>query len=349
MDDTTTTSAAVADTPTTTSTESAPVSTSPATTATAPTRPSSMLDALTRADQQLADPGDAAPDAVSATTTTGTVPAAKGPIPFEVHETALKNARTKAQAEALRGLTPDQFQEMVGWYQRAAQDTPGFLTETLTSHPQAIEILQRAVQTLNTHPTYGPQLKSLAAKALASARGQSGPQLPAMVKVQLEDGSVVEMPRDPAAYLAYHKSQWEQSVGDKLAPITQTVESLKAEHDAAVREAQIDHFVTTTFDDVKSWPGVDEAAMKAMAAELAQARIDANDPRAVTLALNVAYRKVVAPSVTAKAQAAYAASLKQKAAAQIESASTAAAAPLAKPKTPAELARYLAVLEGGGR
>jgi hypothetical protein len=340
MEDTTTTSAAVVDAPVTTSTESS-VSASAATTTTAPDRPTSMLDALQKADQ-----GQVAPQSTSSTTGQPATP--QGPIPFDVHKTALDNARTKAAAEALRGLTPEQFNTMAGWWQRAQQDTNGFLTETLTSHPQAIEILQAALTKLNAHPTFGPQLKSLAAKALASARGNPTPKAPEMVKVQLEDGSVVAMPRDPAAYLAYHQSQWEKGVGDKLAPITQTVDALKAEHDAAVHEAQIDHFVTTTYEDVKTWPGMQDASARTAVAQALQTmQVDPNDPRAVTLALNAAYRQVVLPTLSANAERTYAASLKQKAAAQIESASTSAAAPMSRPKNPHELAKYLAALEGG--
>jgi hypothetical protein len=269
-----------------------------------------------------------------------------------VHKTALDNARTKAQTEALRGITPQQFDTMLGWYARAQRDTNGFLTDTLAQHPQAIDILQNALKTLQTHPTHGPALKSLVGKALAASRGASAPKPPAMVNIQLEDGSVVAMPRDPAQYLAYHRAQWEQSFGDKLSPLTQTVDSLKAEHDAAVREYQVDHFVTTTYDDVTSWAGMQSPdARAALATEVDQLLRghDDPDPQTIGRALDLAYRKVIVPTLSASAERTYAASLKQKAAAQIETASTSAAAPLAKPKNRAELAKYLATLEAGGR
>ena len=340
MEGTTDTSAAVVDSPSPSSADtSAPAA--PASTPAAPTRPASMAAALEQA-AAAADSGDATPQLASATGVSGP----QGPIPFDVHKTALENARTKASTEALRGISPQQFQDMLGWYSRAQQDTTGFLTETLTSHPQAIEVLQKAIATLQTHPTYGPQLKSLAAKALSAARGAGAPKPPAMVNVQLEDGSVVQMPRDPSAYLAYHQSQWEQKVGDQLSPLQETVQSLKAEHDAAVHDAQVDQFVSTTFDDLKGWPGVDDAAMKAMAEHFGNARIDPNDPVAISRALDVAYRTVVVPGLSQKAQSTYAASLKTKAAAQIETASTRAASPTAKPKTVADLAKFMAQLEG---
>ncbi len=348
MENTTSTSAAVVDTPSTTSTDTS-VSSTPATTTTAPTRPSSMQEALEQASQS-ADTGDAAPQSASAAMPNGSVAPPQGPIPFEVHHKALENARTKATTEALRGISPEQFNQMLGWYQRAAQDTTGFLTETLASHPQAIEVLTKAVQTLQAHPTYGPQLKSLAARALASARGgTSAPKPPAMVQVQLEDGSTFMAPRDPSAFLAYHQSQWEQQVGKQLSPLQETVQSLKAEHDAAVHQAQVDQFVHTTVDDIQKWPGVDKEAMTAIAQEIQHAPIDWNDAQAISHALNVAYRKVVVPTLSSKAQSTYAASLKQKAAAQIETASTRAASPTAKPKNVSQLASLLAQLEAGGR
>jgi len=69
--------------------------------------------------------------------TTDLAPAAKGPIPFDVHDTALKNARLKerqAVEQEYRTSVGDPAiaKEATQWFQRAAQDRVGFLRDVIT-------------------------------------------------------------------------------------------------------------------------------------------------------------------------------------------------------------------------
>src|SRR5262245_5942449 len=159
------------------------------------------------------------------------------------------------------------------------------------------------------------EIRSWQGKALASLRTPNQPPAePQMVQVQLEDGSVVAMPRDPAAWLAHQKAQWQAEMRQEFEPVTKTIGQLQQEREAAVREHQISHFVTTTYDDVQTWPGMESAEAKtSLATELANANVDPNDPRDVALALDRAYRKVILPTLGRQAEAKLLDSLKTKA------------------------------------
>jgi predicted mannosyl-3-phosphoglycerate phosphatase (HAD superfamily) len=137
-----------------------------------------------------------------------------------------------------------------------------------------------------------------------------------MVNVQLEDGTVVEMPRNPAEWLAAQKQQWLQEAEQKFQPFTKTVEQLQAERAEMARQQQITQYVSTTEADVKTWPGMDDAEnRKAVAEELSRMNVPDDDPREVSLALNAAYRKVMLPKLQSKSESALLENLQRKAAA----------------------------------
>ena len=99
---------------------------------------------------------DPAPDATVPTADT------KGPIPFDRHESALKNARAKTQAEITQ-----QFQQQYGAHvelgNRFQADPIGTMTQLL--------------QEFSQHPEYGPQVAAIAARTLGARRGQQQPQV----------------------------------------------------------------------------------------------------------------------------------------------------------------------------
>jgi len=195
------------------------------------------------------------------------------------------------------------------------------------SKADPITYLQDFIKDLQTHPTYGAQLKSLAAKALSQ---RSQPQGPQMVNVQLEDGTVVEMPRNPGEWLAAQKQQWLQEAEQKFQPFTKTVEQMQAERTELAKQQQVTQFVTSTEADVKTWPGMDTPEnRKAVAEELARMTVNEDDPRDVSLALNAAYRKVMLPKLHAQSESSVLENLQRKAAAStsVNPASAAASAP----------------------
>ncbi len=117
--------------------------------------------------------------------------ASQGPIPFEVHQTALTNARTKAVTEyrsqhgwaadvpqrlIQSGISQEQFTEWVQASRAMAADPVKFFSEKMAE--------------LQNHPVYGAQIRSTAGRTLASAPAQM-PQ--ADVQVVDQAGNVVGM------------------------------------------------------------------------------------------------------------------------------------------------------------
>lgn len=240
-------------------------------------------------------------------------------------EVNTKYAEAKTALETLEG-----WKQQHGW---AEQVNPQEFQQlqTIARHFQSgnvIDGLQSLMAEIRKDPQHDAALKSLAARALAQRSSPANAE-PQMVNVQLEDGSVVAMPRDPAAWLAHQKQQWQTEVEQKFAPFQKTVEDLQAEKAAAAQQQAITQFVETTFKDVQTWPGMtDEANQKALGEALKTMRVNEHDPREVALALNAAYRSVVLPKLQSKSESALLDDLKRKAASTgINPGSVAASAP----------------------
>jgi hypothetical protein len=138
-----------------------------------------------------------------------------------------------------------------------------------------------------------------------------------MVRIQLEDGTVVETPRDPNAWLAHQKQQWAQEQRQELQPVVQTVQQWKAQQEAQAQKAEVDRFVTSTYGDMTTWPGMDSPENQAKVAEaIKHMELPANATNEhVLLAAERAWRKVVAPQLSKQAETKLLDSLKTKAAA----------------------------------
>jgi hypothetical protein len=223
------------------------------------------------------------------------------------------------------------WKEQYGW---AAQIPQADLQEAIRiaqlSKADPIAYVQSYISELQSHPTYGAQLKSLAARALAQ-RSQPAAASPDLtpISVQLDNGQTV--PLYSADQIAALKSQWLAEAEAKFQPVTQTVEQLQAARAAETEQVQSQTFAAQVYTQVKQWPGVDDAAMKAMAEVVAR---DATLPQKPTfaeleLAVHRAYQSAVLPSLSQKAEAKLLDSLKTKAAAStsVNPGSTATASP----------------------
>jgi hypothetical protein len=233
----------------------------------------------------------------------------QGEPPKERWADILENARSKAREEADAQWAPH------AWAKQIPQ-TEFQQLQSIAKHFQGgdpITGLQNLIAEIRKDPQHDAALRSLAAREMGRRTQQ--PQAPQMVNVQLEDGTVVEMPRNPSEWLAAQKAQWLQEAEQKFTPFTQTVEQLQAERAASAKAQQVTHYVETTYADVKTWPGMDDAAMqKAVSQELARNVVSEDDPREISLALNAAYRKVVLPQLSQRAQSQQLDDLKRKAA-----------------------------------
>jgi len=188
-------------------------------------------------------------------------------------------------------------------------------------------------------PAMDAAFRSFAGRALATLRQQQGqgqpapPQAPQVVQVQLEDGSVVALPRDPSAWLQHHKQQWLDELRQELQPVTQTVQTLQQREAAAVRHTQAVGHANSIMSEIGKLPGVTEQTWSRMAEEISRDPAlrpnQANSREAVELAAMRAYSKVVLPTYTQQAQSQLLDSLKTKAAAStsVNPGSTAASTP----------------------
>ena len=217
--------------------------------------------------------------------------------------------------------TLKEWKERFAWAEQVNQaDLQEAIRIAQLSKTDPIAYMQEFVKDLQAHPTYSAQLKSLAAKALA-ARGQ-GPQAPQEpqpdLPIQLEDGRVVHLysAEQQAKREAWLQQQWLNAVDQKIQPIQQTHEQQIAERKAAEQRQQIEHFTTTTYADMATWPGMDDKANQAAVGEyLKGLNVTSDDPREVQLLANEAYRKVVLPKLSQQAQSTLLDNLKTKAAA----------------------------------
>lgn len=307
-----------------------------------------MADAMTQAHAKLtAHPG--------ADTTR---PAAQpGEPPQERWPTILENARKEAAAQSLKqalgNLTAEQARELAPWYQRAQADPEGFHINGVLEHPDPMAMLDKLVTAIRQK--HGPEtIASYAARKLAESRGTQEPEF----LIPQADGSIGF---DKDAFGRWKQWQAQQVAGElrkEIAPLKADADARKAETQRVATEAKLDHWYRSTLSEAQSWEGMRTADGKpselsqAVGAELQRDPVW-NDPNATLqdnqMALYRAYIKVASPRQRQQGSAALLTSLKQKAVAQTESPSSAAASPGARPKNPAELARYMEKVAAGRR
>lgn len=167
-------------------------------------------------------------------------------------------------------------------------------------------------------PTVNAALQSEAARILQQAGRQQAPAVDLTpIRVQLDNGQVVEL--HTAQQIAAQRQQWLEQVKQELGPVAQTVDQLNADRQAIAQQQQVDHFVANTYQEVTTtYPGMEsKEARAALANELAAAPINPHDPMQVRLALDAAYRKVIVPTLSQRAEGALLDKLKTQAAGSI--------------------------------
>lgn len=329
---------------TTESTTSAPVETPDVSAPVAVERPTSAQDALTQAAasleseaaarQETAATGQAAPpDPKSATHPSAEK---KGPIPFDVHHTALENARTKARDETLA-----EWRQQHGWAEqvdRAAVQEAARLGQ-LYSQDRAGYVRQLLTEAV-LDPTLAPVVRSEAARILGQ-RQTKEPDLSPDIPVVDDHGNVVSQT------LSHERIQARidagiakalSTLGERFDPLLKDREARQATEQAAEQERQIDAWR----DDVYSEAVDTLPHFKEYEAEIAKAmEAIPGDP---AKALRKAWAQVVGPQLEAKATSKALDSFKHKAAAQTVDGSGKAASTPSRPRNEQELAAYMASL-----
>lgn len=236
----------------------------------------------------------------------------EGPIPFAVHKTALENARQKAIAD---------WDQQYGWAKQV--DAAEFqqlqrIARHFVPGADPVEGLKHFIAEIRQDPAVDAALRSLHARELAAARGSSAkseqepqPDLP----IQLEDGRVVHLysAEQQAKREAYLQRQWLAQVEQKLQPVTQTFEQLQQREAEALRQADIAHFTERSFNEMRTWPGMDkDDNLRAVAEAMKAMNLPANASKElVSLAANAAWRQVVVPNLQRTANESVLATLNQ--------------------------------------
>lgn len=262
---------------------------------------------------------DPAPDATVPTADT------KGPIPFDRHESALKNARAKTQAEITQ-----QFQQQYGAHvelgNRFQADPIGTMTQLL--------------QEFSQHPEYGPQVAAIAARTLGARRGQQQPQVAEDTEPQADfqgpDGTPFMSAPQQAKWQEWNRQQILREVGQLVQPLQQREQQQVAQerHREAVTAAH------DRMSKVLSPYASDPEFVAHKPAIVAKVRDLLNEGHEPATALGVAYatvlRETVLPSRTAQSQQQLMAQAVAKSTGSTNAPGTSPAAPAGRPQTFAE-------------
>lgn len=316
MDDTTT---AVADAPSSPA-PSAPSSPEPTVTTDRP----SIGDALSVFNEAAKQQGKrprGKPDAIATPSPTDTAtippdgtidptqtpPASQGPIPFTVHETALKNARTKerqAVEQEFRSTVGDPTiaREAMQWFQSAARDRAGFIRDTI--HEALAD------------PDLAPQVRSLLGQTLGSARQPAAaPASPEAPPPDFTDGQGHSF---YSATAQQARDEWliNRVKADILGEVQPDLDQVRADRDAQQQErqaAQVKQTFAGYLQEARTeWKGFKEHEKEIKAALLA-APLTSGHPAEERILLEQTYRRIVGPKLSQIQQAEWLADLKTKA------------------------------------
>lgn len=287
------------------------------------------------------DPGsvdDSTPAPVAATappsdepTEPSTDPASAGPIPFDRHKAALENARVKAAEEASA-----KWREQYGW----AEQIPREQLETWSQTAQQmaadpVGFLQKFQAELLTHPVYGPQLKSAAARTLGQRQAAQDDDAEPQPDLETEDRTPVFSAKRLAEWHAWNARQQEKKFDERLAPL-QAAHAQQQEHrQRELIEHASDQFAQRELQAVKALPYYEDykAEIKAAFAAMPQPE----HPLAYGAMLRDAYLKVVVPQLSQKERSAVLADFKARGSASTASPSRpSSSAPIPDSKRPLE-------------
>ena len=252
-----------------------------------------------------------------------TVPApepAKGPIPYERHESILKNAREKTTNEVTQRFQ-QQYGPHVALGEKLRADFPGTLTD----------LIQEGI----SHPDFGPQIVSALARTLSSRRGAQPPvdnQEP-QADLQTPDGTLVYSAPQLAKREAWLRQQLDASIDQRLQPLQQREQQRIASERQATEWKAANDRMSKTLEPFKQLLGAEFETHKPALLEKSQAFMaEGHDARtALGLAAAHVLRDVVLPARTAQSQQQLVADAVRKATGSTSAPGTAPAAPAGRP------------------
>lgn len=179
----------------------------------------------------------------------------KGPIPFEAHDRAVTNARTKGKEEGAA-----EWRQRYGWAEQVPQadlQRWGQTADRLLSDP--VKYAEDLLAELESHPTYGPQMKAQTARRLASYRQQAQQDAPPQADVQIVDanGNVIGMTYSDRQ-LQLRDAQRERALEERLraewAKTTAPLEQMRAQAVERDRRQTIETNVDRQLAEASAWP-----------------------------------------------------------------------------------------------
>lgn len=187
-------------------------------------RPTSMREAFERMEKKAAGTTDPATTPQTAPSKAAAV-VPQGPIPFDVHQKALENARTKASTEALA-----KHRETFGWAEKIPQQQLqqwGTLANRITTDP--IGYAADLIREIEQHPQLGPAWKARQG-AQPVGRTDTTQSLDPDVEIRDDQGRVVGKTFSADRVTAIVQKAVSEAIGQEVQP-------LKAERDARQAEA----------------------------------------------------------------------------------------------------------------
>ena len=213
----------------------------------------------------------------------------KGPIPFDRHESILKNARAKTEADVTQKWQ-QQYAPHVELGTRIQQD--------------AIGTVVGLVEGLANHPDYGPQMISALARTLGARRGQALPQTDQEPQADLQaaDGTLVFSAEQLAKREAYQRTKLLAEVDQRLQPLQTREQQYQAQEQARVAQQQAHESMSKVFAPYQAQPEFEQhrPAIAAKWTDLVREGHDAVS--ALGLAYAAVLRETVMPSRTAQSQ-----------------------------------------------
>jgi hypothetical protein len=278
-----------------------------------------------------APPETVATGPAAATDPTG-APTAKGPMPFEAHVTALKNARAKERETVLA-----EWRANYGWAEQVPKETIqhwSSVAQEMSANP--IAFLERFTKDLTAHPVYGPQLRSHAARTLSARQADQEPT-PDIAVVD-GNGTVTGQTYSAPAlakWQAWKERQLLAKVDERMQPLVAEREQREQASLTAQRTAELNTYADGVMEELTQILDGDPALFEDVHQQMAQHP----EWSAHRAALEVRKTKIV-PTLEANATRKAVDTLKTKAAGNTASGTGTSAAPK-RPTNAAELAAWM--------
>lgn len=249
-------------------------------------------------------------------------PETKGPIPFDRHEAALKNARTKTEAETTQRFQT-QYAEHVAFGDKIQADPVGTLAG--------------AISVISQDPVLGPQMISALARTLGAHRP---PQPEADQEPQADfqgpDGTPFMSAPQQAKWAEWNRQQIFKEVDQRLQPFQQREQQHEARERYQAETQAADDRMSKVFAPYAEQPEF-TANQPAIAAKVTELLAAGHDP---STALGLAYahvlRETVLPSRAAQSQQTLVAQAVAKSTGSTTAPGTSPATPAARPQSMGE-------------